>query len=210
MEFEENSKYIQAAKEQLAKKTRKEYYYVTVVSETHLEDVDYLENFTDEELQALLSLRNKYGKKEFVKHLDEVQFDDYDLIDIFTDEEIVDIDLDFKSYKYEFGRHELHGDKLIRYSTMVNLSDKSYIKLLALCLEDQSMNINKLKYADETIHSAIMREIDGHLCDDDFFCGSYPYLVTMDEVFADVEQILKVHPELQRDQTGCTGYFFRY
>ena len=206
MEYNENSLYAKLAKEYLAQKERQVYYTVTLCNEERPDEYCTLEKFTDEELEALHKLRDKYGKDQFVMHLDEIGIDDF--IDFACGDEVLDIDLDYKSYRYEFGRHELRDDKLVRYTVLVELRDEEYIRLLALCLEDQTMNINKLKYVYKNGYDWIMHYVDATLSDDGFFCGSYPYLVTMDELFADVEQILTDHPELRRKGSGYTGYFF--
>lgn len=206
--MEEKNKYAKLAKEFFATKSRKAYFAISAFSKDHLEEYDFYQEFSDKELQVLRTLRDKYGKDEFVKHLDEFIVDDCEYSDLAGEDEILNIDLDFKFYKYEFGRHELQGDKLTRYSALVEMSDQSYISLLALCLEDQSMNINKLKYADETLYSMIMRGVDAYYFDDDHaYYAMHPYLVTMDELFADVEQILSNHPELRQDNSCCfRGY----
>lgn len=90
----------------------------------------------------------------------------------------------------------------------IELSDKMYIYLLALCLNDPSINMNKLKYVDNVVYFTIMRQVDVYLCSDGFFTGSYPYLVTMDELKADAQKVFEANPDFLRNPTAITGYLF--
>ena len=96
--------------------------------------------------------------------------------------------------------------ELVKHKCLVELSDEAYIRLLSYCLEDRSMNLNKLRYADKNIYSTIVHNIDSYLCDDGFFMGDYPYLITMDEVKEDAEKILSGNPDLPT--SNSMGYLF--
>lgn len=206
MEYIENSKYTKLAKKFLAGKTRKNYYEIIALNEDNLVELRFLQDFNEEEIKTLRVLREKYGKDDFVKHLDEV-FTDPDVIHDFTcGFKILNINLDKPYHQYSFARHELRGDSFHRSEALVELSDEGYIRLLAYCIEDKDMNVNKLRYADKALYGIIIREVDNYLCDDGFFMGCNPYLITMDEIKEDAGQILAENPELGK--TGTMGYLF--
>ncbi len=115
------------------------------------------------------------------------------------------MNLDTPCYQYEFGRHELVNNQLSRSTALVVMADENYISLLALMLSDQKMNMNKLQFADSFLYQMIYSQIIHMGCDDGFYMGSYPFLVTMDELQKDAEAIRAQHPEL--NVKGTTGYY---
>ena len=62
----------QLAEEYFATKVRLLNYELTALDEDTLSEVCFYETFSEEEIQLLLSLRERYGQDEFVKHLDEI------------------------------------------------------------------------------------------------------------------------------------------
>lgn len=208
MEFNKNSKFAKLAKEFMATKSRKDYYEITAFNDEDCEEWRFLNAFTDEELNALQQLREKYGMQDFFNHLDEVITDPDELHDLSVGLEITSFDLDTLYHQYRFGRHELVKGELVRHEMLIEISDDKYVRLLELCLSDGGMNMNKLRYADRSIYNELMREVDLHLTDDHYYIGNYPFLVTMDELMDDVEQIFAAHPELERMDYVFTGYPF--
>ena len=204
--FNENSKALSLAKEFFAKKERKAVYELTAYCDDDQQEYGYFHELSDDELAALRALRDKYGNEEFVKHLDEVFKDPDVLFDLSYGDEIISFNIDTPYYQYNFSRHELQDGKLHEYKMKIRLSDKMYIYLLALCLDDPTINMNKLKYVDDVAYYTIMRQVDAHLCDDGFFIGDYPYLVTMDELKADAQKLFEANPEFIRDP--YIGYLF--
>ena len=205
--FDKNSKTLSLAKEFFAKKERKAVYELTACDDDH-QEYGYFQELSDDELAALRVLRDKYGNEEFVKHLDEVFKDPDELCDLSCGDEITSFDIDTPYYQYIFSRHELRDGKLHEYKMKIELSDKMYIYLLALCLSDPSINMNKLEYVDRGIYFTIKRQVDAYLCDDGFFVGSYPYLVTMDELKDDAQKVFEETPDFLRSPAAITGYIF--
>lgn len=194
------------AKKCLAGKNRKNYYEIMALDEDKLQQLRFLQEFNDEEVRSLKQLREKYGREEFFRHLDEVFQDPDEVHDLTCGREILDISLDKPYHQYTFCRHELSGDSLVRFKTLVELNDETYIRLLSYCIEDKDMTINKLRYADKAIYNTIVREVDSYLSDDGFYIGDKPYLITMDEIKSDAEMIIQENPDLQT--TGIRGYLF--
>lgn len=206
MEYIENSKYIKLAKTFLSSKKRKNYYEIIALNDDNLEELRFLQELDDDNIRSLRNLREKYGKDVFVKHLDEVFTDPDEIHDLTCGCEILNFNLDKSFHQYRFALHELIGETLQRRDVLVELTDEWYIRLLSYCIEDSDMNVNKLRYADKTLHGIVTRETDNYLCDDGFFTASNPYLITMDEIKEDAAQILAENPELRK--TGIIGYLF--
>lgn len=194
--YNENNKCAELAKEFLAGKERKDYYEIMAFDEDDMTEVRFLQGFSEDELNALRALREKYGKEDFVKHLDEVYPDPDDIHDLTCGRDILGIDLDVPYHQYRFVRHELKGDTLTTHDALVELTDEQYVRLLSYCLEDKGMNVNKLRYADKVLHERVIRDVDLDLCFDDCYSGNCPYLITMDEVKEDAERILAENPDL--------------
>ena len=202
--FEEAMK---LAEEFLTTKERKNHYRFTAYYDLINEEVVISNILEDEEVAKLRALKEKYGE-EFVKHLDEV-FDDQDRIDEFScGQELLDIDLDHISYYYKFMIHEVKPDGTT-YSrpAWVELNDKEYTTLLAWQLHDKHFNMNLLRICDNDLYGTIMRATDNIFRDPEGFwmCMDNPYAVTMDEVKADVETIIKTHGIEQNEGYLC-GY----
>ncbi len=197
--------YMQLATAYFNSKPRKPYYEIVALNEDNLSEVIYLEDFSDEEYQALMSLRERYGMDNYIQHLDEVFTDPDELHDLSCGQEIVRVNLDNPCYQYEFGRHELVNNQLSRNTALVVMFDDNYISLLALMLSDPKMNMNKLQFADSFLYNTIYSQIIHMGCDDGFYMGDYPFLVTMDEVLKDAEAIRAQHPEL--NVKGSMGYY---
>lgn len=206
MEYIENSRYTKLANDFLAKKKRKNYYEIIALNNDNLMELRFLQDFNDDDIKALRELREKYGKDDFVEHLDEVFTDPDEIYDFTCGYEILNINLDKPFHQYRFARHELIGDSLQKSETLVELTDEWYVRLLSYCISDVEMNMNKLRYADKALHSILIKEVDNYLCDDGFFMGCNPYLITMDETKEDANQILAENPELCK--TGTIAYLF--
>lgn len=206
MEYIENSKYAQLARKCLAEKNRKNYYEFMAQNDEGVETLRFLRELSDDVIKALQGLREKYGQDNFVTDLDEVFTDSDEIHDLTFGCEILDINLDKPLHMYRFARHELSGDSLQRRESLVELSDEQYMRLLYLCLEDKDMNVNKLRYADKALYGIVIEGVDNYLCDDGFFMGCNPYLITMDEIKEDAAQILAENPDLC--QTETVGYLF--
>ena len=184
--------YIKATvAEYLAQKERDEYIEATEL-ESQSKEVKYLEYFDSKTRCALLKLRDKYGV-EYIKHLDEV----LNPSEVnFSINDVVKIDLDNPRHLYYFTRHELREGGLIPIKVSVELSDAEYTDLLCLCLTDCDMNFNKLRYANHSLYSLIIDQVDYLFSDDVYYDGDYPYLLTMDEASEDAMKIRALHPEL--------------
>ena len=70
---------------------------------------------------------------------------------------------------------------------------------------DSEMNFNKLQFACSFLYDIIYSQIVHTLCDERFYFGSYPFLITMDEIRKDAMNIRAMNPEL-KCQTGI-GYY---
>lgn len=202
----EKSMYARLAKKFLAGKERRNYYEILALDESNLEEVRFLQEFSNDELVNLCSLREKYGKNDFIKHLDEVYADPDEIRDLACGGDILELNLDKPYHQYRFAQHELRGDTILRTEVLVELTDEEYIRLLSYSIEDKYMNANKLRYADRALHRKVTREVDHCLCDDGFFMGCNPYLITMDEAREDADKVLAENPELCK--TSITGYLF--
>lgn len=163
-----------------------------------------LESFSDEEMRQLLELREMYGKEDFFNHLEEV-FDEDTLHDL-APGEVIDFDLDTRYYMYDFKYHQI-TDKGVRTGTAkLNLTDETYVKLLAMHLENKDLNINNLRYADKTLYETITRGVVICFCYDGFYEVCEPYTVTMDEIRADAQNIREQNPNTYFDMHGIVGY----
>lgn len=163
-----------------------------------------LESFSDEEMRQLLELREMYGKEDFFNHLEEV-FDEDTLHDL-APGEVIDFDLDTRYYMYDFKYHQI-TDKGVRTGTAkLNLTDETYVKLLAMHLENKDLNINNLRYADKALYETITRGVDICFCYDGFYEVCEPYTVTMDEIRADAQNIREQNPNTYFDMHGIVGY----
>lgn len=163
-----------------------------------------LESFSDEEMRQLLELREMYGKEDFFNHLEEV-FDEDTLHDL-APGEVIDFDLDTRYYMYDFKYHQI-TDKGVRTGTAkLNLTDETYVKLLAMHLENKDLNINNLRYADKTLYETITRGVDICFCYDGIYEVCEPYTVTMDEIRADAQNIREQNPNTYFDMHGIVGY----
>ena len=163
-----------------------------------------LESFSDEEMRQLLELREMYGKEDFFNHLEEV-FDEDTLHDL-APGEVIDFDLDTCYYMYDFKYHQI-TDKGVRTGTAkLNLTDETYVKLLAMHLENKDLNINNLRYADKDLFDIVTRGVDICFCYDGIYEVCEPYTVTMDEIRADAQNIREQNPNTYFDMHGIVGY----
>lgn len=196
---------VAASRKVLADKNRKNYYEIIVWDEESSQEIRLLEEFNEKELDALIELREKYGKKDFAHHLEEVFADPDEVSDLGGGHDIKYIDLDTPCYQYKFSRYELVGDQLVRHKALVEMTDEQYIRLLSRCVEDTGMNVNKLRYADIDLYNLIVRGVDSYLVYDGFYTSDAPYLITMDEINEDVVKVLEINPTLK---SGNLGYKF--
>lgn len=201
-----NNEIEQLARKFLAEKSRKNYYEVVALDEDILEERRFLHEIDDERIKAFCDLREKYGEEEFVKHLGEVITEADELHDFSLGCEVLKFNIDSPYHQYSFGCHELVGESLCKKDVLVEMDDEAYVQLLALCVEDKDMNVNKLRYANEGLYRLVVREVDGYFCDDLYYCGKHPYLITMDEIREDANRILAECPEVR--QWGYKGYSF--
>lgn len=195
----------QLAEEYFATKVRQPNYELTALDEDTLSEVRFYETFSEEEIQLLLSLRERYGQDEFAKHLDEIFTGPDELYDLSCGREILSIDLDKPYYTYEFGCHELVDGDLCKHTVRVLMDDLQYIKALSLLLSDSGMNFNKLQFADSSLYDLINNQIVHSFCDDGFYFGNYPFLVTLDELQRDADEIRRLHTGLEKKDG--VGYF---
>ncbi len=191
MEIETFEDSLKLANEFLTKKERKNLYEFKVIEEP-FDDYVYPKNeLSDEEVERLRQLKAKY-QEAFVEHLNEAL--DEDTIDnLDCGDELVDIDLDYVMHQYRFKVHHLKPDgTVVSYDRMVELKDEEYARLLAWHLFDNHLIINTLRYRDSNLYSRILREVDLYYWEDGIaITVDNPYLVTMDEVKADAEMIMK-------------------
>lgn len=120
--------------------------------------------------------------------------------------EVIDFDLDTRYYMYDFKYHQI-TDKGVRTGTAkLNLTDETYVKLLAMHLENKDLNINNLRYADKTLYETITRGVDICFCYDGIYEVCEPYTVTMDEIRADAQNIREQNLNTYFDMHGIVGY----
>ena len=192
---------LKLAKEFLAKKERKNYYEFKVIQEPFAEYVTTQNELSDEDVQRLRELKEKYHEA-FVAHLSEAL--DEDTIDCLDcGDELVDIDLDNVQHQYHFKVHHLYQDGTVHsYDRMVTLTDEEYARLLAWHVLDNRLIINTLRYRDSNLYNRILREVDLYYWEDGMaMMVGEPYLVTMDEAKADAELIMK-----ENDIKQTSGY----
>ena len=197
--------FTQLATDYVSTKQRKRFYEVVALTEDNLEEVIYLQPFSEDECKAIRSLKDNYGEDHYIDHLDEVFIDPEDLYELSYGQDIVHIDIDNPSYKYKFALHEFDNNKYTRRSLDVIMDDEQYIKALSLFLSDSEMNFNKLQFACSFLYDIIYSQIVHTLCDERFYFSSYPFLITMDEIRKDAMNIRAMNPELEC-QTGI-GYY---
>lgn len=181
-----------------SKKKKTPHYEIDTFNDEIGLEYNSLKELSEQQLEELKGLREKYGKDEFFEHLDELYPDEDDLFELTGGNEVTGMDLDTPYYTYRFSYYELKGDVVIKGEAKVHLYDNDYKDLLYLCVTDTTMNINKLKYADRKLHDSIMRQIENRFNDDGFYKGEYPFLVTMDEAKHDADSIANEHKELYR------------
>ena len=200
-----NPTFLTLAHNYLATKERTPHYEIRSISDCCPADgwCD-LQSFTDEEMTQLLALREKYGKEDFFNHLDEI-FDEDTLYEI-APGEIINFDLDSVYYMYSFTCHELTDDGVKDKTVEINLTDETYVKLLALHLGNKDLNINSLRYADKELYEIVTRMVDGTFCDECAYYAFYPYVITMDEIKDDAQKIRELYPDMFGDIFGIVGY----
>ena len=186
---EEFKKYLDLAKAYLAKKERENYYETMGIAPPYPEYAYQLIALTDEEVNQIKPLKEKYGEK-FVEHLNEV-IDEPDFISDMFCGEPVDIDLDVIYHQYKFTIHSLHGEKVFLREILIVLFDEDYCKLLAWHLFHYNLVMNTLFYRDEELYKKIMRGVMCCMTQDGFVMVDDPFVVTMEEALADAEQIRK-------------------
>ena len=185
---------LKLANEFLNTKERKNYYRFTAFCESFCEEQVFSNPLTDEEVDNLRALKEKYGT-EFTQHLNEV-YDDPDVIHDFTcGEELLDIDLDHIDHKFAFKIHELKPDGTVAcYNRNVDLHDDEYAKLIAWHIYDVHFTLNTLRRRDRNLYDTIMRGIDHYYYQAEYFyLVNNPYLATPDEAKADAESIVALH-----------------
>jgi hypothetical protein len=193
--------FITLAQDYLATKERTPHYEIRSISDCCPADgwCD-LQSFSDEDMTKLLALREKYGKDEFFNHLDEI-FDEDTLRDMIYGSEVISFDLDNENYMYSFTLYEIASRAngsfgVERRPVKVNLSNEIYVMLLALCLNDEYLNINSLRYADRELYNIVTYLVDSTKCCEGGYCAVEPYTVTFDEIIEDANNIRKQNPEL--------------
>ena len=200
-----NSIYKAMAQDFLSTKVRAPYYEIRSISDCcPVDGWSSLEPFSEEEMEKLLALREKYGREEFFNHLDEV-FDEDTICDL-APGYIIDIDLDTEYYMYSFRYHQITDRGVVSGTVKINLTDETYIKLLAMHLDNKDLNINNLRYADKYLYDVVMHGVDGNFCYDGIYEVADPYTVTMDEIRADAQKVREQHPEKFANCHGIAGY----
>lgn len=201
-----NSTYKAMAQDFLASKVRTPHFEIRSITDCcPAEGWSNLESFSNEDMTKLLALREKYGKKDFFNHLDEI-FDEDTVYELAAGD-IFDFDLDTEYYMYTFTYHQITPRGVVTGKVKINLYDETYVRLLALHLENKDLTINSLRYADKDLYDVVMRGIDQHFCYDGIFQVLDPYTITMDEAKADAQQIRELHPDSFANMHGIVGYF---
>ena len=191
-----NLTFITLAQNYLATKERVPHLEIRSISDDCPADVWCdLNSFSEKELEQLFALREKYGEKDFINHLNEI-FDEDTLCDMTYGTDIVSFDLDTEYFMYSFKYHQITENGVYTGNVKINLTDETYVRLLALHLYDKDLNINSLRYADKNLYDIIIREVDQHFWYDDMYIVSSPYTITMDEVRADAQKIREQHPNI--------------
>lgn len=199
--------FITLAQNYLATKERTPHYEIRNISACcPAEGWCNLQSFSDEEMAQLLALREKYGNEEFFNHLDEV-FDVDTLYDIGYGSEIISFDLDNEYYMYSFAYHQITDKGVTSGKVKLHLEDETYVRLLALHLENKNLTINSLRYADKNLYELVTRGVDDHFCCDGDYLVLYPYTVTMDEIKADAQKIREQHPDKFANMHGLIAYY---
>ena len=197
--------YITMAKNYLSSKKRTPHFEIRYINDCcPIDGWSTLEPLSEEEIESLVKLREKYGNDDFVNHLEEV-FDEDTLHDI-APGEIIHIDLETHHYMYNFKYHQISDKGVMTGTIKLNLSDEIYVKLLAMHLENINLNINNLKYADKSLYEIITRDVDACFCYDGAYEVCDPYTVTMDEIRADAQNIREQNPDYYWDINGIVGY----
>jgi hypothetical protein len=186
---EEFEKYQEMAKAYLTKKERKNYYESKGICEPYADYACMLVELSDEEVSMIRPLKEQYGE-DFVHHLKEVYEDDDTISDMFYGEP-VGIDLENTYHQYRFTIREVNDEKVSSRQILIQLTDEEYCKLLAWHLYDSHLVLNTLFYRDEQLCKRIMRESMRYFEDELGIMCSNPFVLTMDEAIADMEQILK-------------------
>ena len=202
-----NPTFITLAQNYMATKERTPHYEIRSISDCCPADGwCNLQSFLDEEMTQLLALREKYGKDEFFNHLDEI-FDEDTLCDMIYGSEVISFDLDNENYMYSFAYHQITDKGVTSGKVKLHLEDETYVRLLALHLENKDLTINSLRYADKDLYEVVTRGVDYHFCYDGDYLVRDPYTVTMDEIKADAQKIREQHPEKFANMHGMVGYF---
>ena len=190
-----NPAFITLAQNYLATKERTPHYEIRSISDCCPADGwCNLQSFSKEEMAQLLALREKYGKDGFYNHLDEV-FDEDTMHDMIYGSEVISFDLDNEYYMYSFAYHQITDKGVTSGKVKLHLEDETYVRLLALHLENKDLTINSLRYADKNLYEVVNRGVDYHFCYDDGYYVRDPYTITMDEIKADAQKIREQHPE---------------
>ena len=201
-----NPTFITLAQNYLATKERVPHYEIRSISDDCPADGwCNLNSFSEKELEQLFALREKYGEKDFINHLNEI-FDDDTLCDMTYGTEIISFDLDTEYFMYSFKYHQITENGVYTGNVKLNLTDETYVRLLALHLYDKDLTINSLRYADKNLYDIVIRGVDQHFCYDDMYIVSNPYTITMDEVRADAQKIREQHPEIFSKTFGNVCY----
>lgn len=201
-----NPTFIPLAQNYLATKERVPHYEIRSISDACPADGwCNLNSFSEKELEQLHALREKYGEKDFINHLNEI-FDEDTLCDMTYGTDIISFDLDTEYFMYSFMYHQITENGVNTGNVKLNLTDATYVRLLALHLYDKDLNINSLRYADEELFKYLTREVDYYFCDDIYYSVSSPYTITMNEVRADAQKIREQHPEIFSKTFGNVCY----
>lgn len=175
----------------VAKKQRENYYafFCANADGEYGDVVYYLNPLTDEDVAALKGLEVKYGE-EMVDHLDEYFKDEDELSDLIGGEGLLSIDFTPR-HKYRFSIVRVEGDKVVRNSCSIELTDEQYVSLVSYIIELKNFNINALLYHDKELYELVVKALDCEYNLDGVFLSKYPYTYSMDEVNEDAEQIMR-------------------
>ena len=202
-----NLTFITLAQNYLATKERVPHLEIRSISDDCPADVWCdLNSFSEKELEQLFALREKYGEKDFINHLNEI-FDEDTLCDMTYGTDIVSFDLDTEYYMYNFVYHQITPNGLVTGKVKINLYDEAYVRLLAHHLENKDLTINSLRYADEELYNIVTHGVDCNFCYDDIYEVRDPYTITMDEVKADAQKIREQNPDKFKNDFGTVGYY---
>lgn len=171
-------------------------YIVEIYDEEGMTKDKYREDFTKEEIDQIMSLKEKYGVPGFAKHLIDVFKDEAVLFDVAHGCEILDIryednQKEADSYPISFTRYEYDGGELRCYPFALWMPKRYYARLLRHCLENPDLSFNSLEKTDpglfQWLHTKVWEVIDS----EDRMKAVPPFLILMNQAKSDALKLTK-------------------